>query len=205
MAVASLTRFTVPVASDQSATAQGLLMPKLQYRFRVMFENFGISTPRTELTKQVVNFTRPEVSFDEVTIEVYNSRVKLAGKHSWGDVTVNIRDDALGNVSRLIGEQLQRQFDFFEQASAGSGIDYKFVTRCEMLDGGNGTQTPQVLETWELYGCFIQTANYNEVAYNSSEPVQITLTIRFDNALQKPDNTGVGSLVPRLNGTTVTG
>jgi hypothetical protein len=205
MAVASLTRFTVPVASDQSATAQGLLMPKLQYRFRVMFENFGISTPRTELTKQVVNFTRPEVSFDEVTIEVYNSRVKLAGKHSWSDVTVNIRDDAQGNVSRLIGEQLQRQFDFFEQASAGSGIDYKFVTRCEMLDGGNGTQTPQVLETWELYGCFIQTANYNEVAYNSSEPVQITLTIRFDNALQKPDNTGVGSLVPRLNGTTVTG
>jgi hypothetical protein len=205
MAVASLTRFTVPVASDQSATAQGLLMPKLQYRFRVMFENFGISTPRTELTKQVVDFSRPEVSFDEVTIEVYNSRVKLAGKHSWSDVTVNIRDDALGNVSRLIGEQLQRQFDFFEQASAGSGIDYKFVTRCEMLDGGNGTQAPQVLETWELYGCYIQSANYNQVAYNSSEPVAITLTIRFDNALQKPDNSGVGSLVPRLNGSTVTG
>jgi hypothetical protein len=205
MAVASLTRFTVPVASDQSASAQGLLMPKLQYRFRVMFENFGISTPRTELTKQVVNFTRPEVTFDEVTIEVYNSRVKLAGKHSWSDVTVNIRDDAQGNVSRLVGEQLQRQFDFFEQSSAASGVDYKFVTRCEMLDGGNGTQTPQVLETWELYGCFIQSANYNEVAYNSSEPVQITLAIRFDNALQKPDNTGVGSLVPRLNGTTVTG
>lgn len=205
MAVASLTRFTVPVASDQSASAQGLLMPKLQYRFRVMFENFGISTPRTELTKQVATFTRPEVSFDEVTIDVYNSRVKLAGKHNWSDVTVNIRDDAQGNVSRLVGEQLQRQFDFFEQSSAASGVDYKFVTRCEMLDGGNGTQTPQVLETWELYGCYIQSANYNEVAYNSSEPVQITLTIRFDNALQKPDNTGVGSLVPRLNGTTVTG
>ena len=205
MAVASLTRFTVPVASDQSATAQGLLMPKLQYRFRVMFENFGISTPRTELTKQVVDFTRPEVSFDDVTIDVYNSRVKLAGKHSWGDVTVNLRDDALGNVTRLVGEQLQRQFDFFEQASAGSGIDYKFVTRCEMLDGGNGAEAPQVLETWELYGCYIQSANYNSVAYNSSEPVTITLTIRFDNALQKPDGAGVGSVVPRLNGVTVTG
>lgn len=205
MAVASLTRFTVPVASDQSATAQGLLMPKLQYRFRVMFENFGISTPRTELTKQVVDFTRPEISFDEVTIEVYNSRVKLAGKHNWGDVTVNIRDDALGNVSRLIGEQLQRQFDFFEQSSAGSGIDYKFVTRCEMLDGGNGTETPQVLETWELYGCFLQSVNYNQVQYSSSEPVQISMTIRFDNALQKPDGTGVGSVVPRLNGVTATG
>ena len=205
MAVASLTRFTVPVASDQSATAQGLLMPKLQYRFRVMFENFGISTPRTELTKQVVDFTRPEVSFDDVTIDVYNSKVRLAGKHSWSDITVNIRDDALGNVSKLVGEQLQRQFDFFDQSSAGSGIDYKFTTRCEMLDGGNGTETPQVLETWEMYGCFIQSANYNQVQYSSSDPVQITLTIRFDNALQKPDGAGVGSVVPRLNGVTTTG
>ena len=204
MAVASLTRFTVPVASDQSATAQGLLMPKLQYRFRVMFENFGISTPRTELTKQVVDFTRPEVTFDDVTIEVYNSRIKLAGKHSWSDVTVNIRDDALGNVTRLVGEQLQRQFDFFEQSSAGSGIDYKFVTRCEMLDGGNGTETPQVLETWEMYGCFLQSVNYNQVQYSSSDPVQITMVIRFDNALQKPDGSGVGSVVPRLNGVTAT-
>ena len=204
MAVASLTRFTVPVASDQSATAQGLLMPKLQYRFRVMFENFGISTPRTELTKQVVDFTRPEVTFDDVTIEVYNSRIKLAGKHNWGDVTVNIRDDALGNVTRLVGEQLQRQFDFFEQSSAGSGIDYKFVTRCEMLDGGNGTETPQVLETWEMYGCFLQSVNYNQIQYSSSDPVQITMVIRFDNALQKPDGSGVGSVVPRLNGVTAT-
>jgi hypothetical protein len=205
MAVASLSRFTVPVASDQSATAQGLLMPKLSYRFRVMFENFGISTPRTELTKQVVDFSRPEITFDDITLEVYNSKVRLAGKHTWSDVTVNIRDDALGNVSRLVGEQLQRQFDFFEQASAGSGIDYKFVTRCEMLDGGNGTNAPQVLETWELYGCYLTTAAYNQVQYSSSDPVQITLTIRYDNALQKPDNSGVGSAVPRLNGVTATG
>ena len=62
-----------------------------------------------------------------------------------------------------------------------------------------------VLETWEMYGCFIQSANYNQVAYNSSEPVNITLTLRFDNALQKPDGVGVGSVVPRLNGVTATG
>ena len=54
MSVSSLTKFTVPVDSDQSASSQGLLMPKLKYRFRAMFENFGVSTPRTELTKQVI-------------------------------------------------------------------------------------------------------------------------------------------------------
>ena len=205
MAVASLTRFTVPVASDQSATSQGLLMPKLKYRFRVMFENFGISTPRTELTKQVVDFKRPDVTFDDITLDVYNSRVKLAGKHSWGDSTVNIRDDASGSISRLVGEQLQKQMDFFEQASAAAGIDYKFTTRCEMLDGGNGASTPVILETWELYGCYLQAADYGDLNYSASEPIQIALTLRFDNALQTPQGTGVGAAIPRLGGITATG
>lgn len=205
MAVASLTRFTVPVASDQSASAQGLLMPKLQYRFRVLFENFGISKPTTELTKQVMDISRPAVDFDDITLDVYNSKVRLAGRHTWQDITVNIRDDAAGNVSRLVGEQLQRQFDFFEQASASSGIDYKFTTKYEVLDGGNGSNEPTVLETWEIYGCFIQNVNYNQLAYNTSDPASITMTLRFDNALQKPDDKGVGIPVTRTTGVNSTG
>ena len=54
MAISTLSKFTVPLANDQSAVSQGLLMPKLQYRFRVILENFGVSTPRSELTKQVI-------------------------------------------------------------------------------------------------------------------------------------------------------
>ena len=206
MAVATLTRFTVPVASDQSAQSQGLLMPKLKYRFRISFENFGVSTPRTELTKQVIDFARPEVTFEEMTIDVYNSRIKMAGKHSWANTTVNVRDDALGTVSRLVGEQLQKQFDFFEQSSAAAGIDYKFTLRCEMLDGGNGVDTVSVLETWELYGCYLQMVNYNDLNYAESAPVTISMTISFDNALQTPLGNGVGSPnVPRQSGVTATG
>lgn len=206
MAVASLTRFTVPVASDQSAQSQGLLMPKLKYRFRVSFENFGISTPRTELTKQVIDFTRPEVSFEEIVIDVYNSKIKMAGKHTWGDLTVNVRDDALGTVTKLVGEQLQKQFDFFEQSSAAAGIDYKFTMKCEMLDGGNGADTVNVLETWEIYGAYLNSVNYNDLNYGASEAVTITLGIKFDNALQTPLGDGVGSPnVPRQVGVTTTG
>ena len=145
MAVSSLQRMTVPLASDQSASTQGLLMPKLKYRFRVMFENFGVSTPRTELTKQVMTFARPNLSFEEITLPIYNSTLKLAGKHTWADTTCEIRDDASGAVGRLVGEQLQKQMDFLEMASASSGIDYKFTTRFEILDGGNGVEQPVVL------------------------------------------------------------
>lgn len=205
MAVSSLTRMTVPLASDQSSPDQGLLMPKLQYRFRVMFENFGVSTPRTELTKQVMDFARPQVGFEPIEIPIYNSRLYLAGKYSWEETTCNLRDDASGEVARLVGEQLQKQMDFVEMASAAAGIDYKFLTKVEVLDGGNGAYAPTVLETWELYGCFLTSVNYNELNYANNDPVTITLNIRFDNAVQTPLGSGVGTDVGRAAGSIVTG
>ena len=205
MAISTLSKFTVPLANDQSSSSQGLLMPKLQYRFRVVLENFGVSTPRSELTKQVVDVTRPNLTFDEVTLDVYNSRVRLAGKHTWESISITLRDDVNNAVSKLVGEQVQKQFDFFEQSSAASGIDYKFTTRIEMLDGGNGATAPGVLETWELYGSFVQAVNYNTLAYGTSDPVTITLTVRYDNAVQTPQGTGIGTALTRTIGSLSTG
>ena len=193
MAVSSLSKMTVPLASDQSASTQGLLMPKLKYRFRVMFENFGSpGEPVTELTKQVMDFTRPTVTFEQIDLPIYNSTIKLAGKHSWGDVSVNLRDDAGANVQRLVGEQLQKQLDFLEMASASAGIDYKFLTKFVVLDGGNGAMEPVVLESWELYGCYLKEVNYNDANYADSAAMTISMSIAFDNANQVVGG-GVGS------------
>ena len=205
MAISTLSKFTVPLANDQSSASQGLLMPKLQYRFRAVLENFGVSTPRSELTKQVIDITRPNLTFDNVTLDVYNSKVYVAGKHTWDPITITLRDDVNNSVTKLVGEQIQKQFDFFEQASAASGIDYKFTTRIEMLDGGNGASSPNVLETWELYGAFIENVNYNSLAYATSDVVSVALSIRYDNAVQTPQGTGIGTAVGRTINTLVTG
>ncbi len=205
MAISSLSKFTVPLASDQSASAQGMLMPKLKYRFRVMFENFGVSTPTTELTKQVQSAVRPNLQFANQTIEIYNSKINYAGKHTWNTMAITLRDDVSGNVQKLVGEQLQKQFDFIEQSSAASAIDYKFNLRIEMLDGGNGAQTPTVLETWECYGCYLTAVNYQNLAYGEQTPATIDLTIQPDNCVQTPSGTGVGTNVGRAIGVLATG
>jgi hypothetical protein len=208
MATSSLTKMTVPLASDQSTKNQGLLMPKLKYRFRVVFQNFGVSDTVTEMTKQVVDFARPNVTFDNIDLPIYNSTIKLAGKYTWADVTCNLRDDAAGNVSKLVGEQLQKQLDFAEMSSAASGIDYKFTTEFQVLDGGNGTNQTNALETWFLYGCYLQGVNYGDMNYGSNEAAQIALTIRFDNALQDTQGGGgggVGLSVGRTIGDVATG
>jgi hypothetical protein len=208
MATASLTKLTVPLASDQSNSAQGLLMPKLKFRFRVTFLGLGVTQPTTELTKQVMDFSRPNVTFDNIDLPIYNSTIRLAGKHSWQDITCQLRDDAGGNVSRLVGEQLQKQLDFLEQSSAASGIDYKFTTVFEVLDGGNGVNTPVALETWTILGCYLQGVNYNDANYGSgTEPMTGTMTIRYDNAVQTTTgaDVGVGASIPLTVNNVATG
>ena len=194
MALTSLNNYSVKPGPDTAN--QGLLMPKLKYRFRVTLLGFG-AEPSTELTRQVVDVGRPKVSFEEMTLDVYNSKVKLAGRYSWEPVTLNLRDDASGNVSKLVGQQIQKQFDFMEQASARSGVDYKFITRIEMLDGGNGATEVGVLETFELYGCFLQNTDYGDVNYGTNEPATVALTIVYDNAIQTAGTVGIGTNVGR--------
>jgi hypothetical protein len=207
MATASQSLFNMTVAGDNAGGNQGLLMPKLQYRFRVNFINFGVDTTGgLSLTKQVVDINRPTVQWQEIPLQIYNSVVKIAGKHSWTDITTTIRDDATGSVSKAVGQQLQKQVDFVEQSSAAAGQDYKFQTNIEILDGGNGTQVPAVLETWELYGCWLKTANYQQLNYGQSDAVTIQLTICYDNAIQSPLTSGVGQNIGRiLSGTSTTG
>lgn len=196
---------TVPTASG----TQVLLMPKLKYRFRVTLLGFGVSAA-TELTKQVSDVTRPKVSFEEIPLDVYNSKVYLAGKPSFETITLTLRDDASGEVQKLVGQQIQKQFDFMEQASARSGIDYKFTLRIEILDGGNAALAPNVLETINCYGCMIMNADYGDLNYGTNEAATVALTIRFDNMEQwgagaNDVGVGIGASVGRTLGEAITG
>ena len=211
MPIASLSRFSVPLATDQSASNQGLLMPKLPYRFRVTLVDFGVGgAPATELTKQVVMVNRPKPSFEEIKLDIYNSTVKLASKPKWDDIKLKLRDDMTNLVTNKVGEQMQKQFDFFEQSSAASGLDYKFTTYIELLDGGNGAYTPTPLETFELQGCWIKAVAYDDADYSkATEAMAIELTICYDNALQTVGINGgligLGTPVGRTVGTTAIG
>lgn len=176
--MADLTQFGVPTAGGNS-----MVMPKLQYRFRVQLYNFGLGNGSTlELTQNVISVTRPSLTHDEVTLDSYNSKVYLAGKHTWDPVTLTVRDDINNTVTKQIAQQLQKQLNQGLQSTPAAGRDYKFGMVIEQLDGGNGTTGPNVLETWSMNGCFIQNANYGENNYATSDVMQISLQIRFDAA-----------------------
>ena len=180
--MADLTQFGVPV----TGASNSMVMPKLQYRFRVQLYNFGQGNGSTvSLTQNVVSVTRPSITHDEVTLDAYNSKVYLAGKHTWEPVTLTVRDDINNTVTKQIASQLQKQLNQGLQTAPTAGRDYKFGMVIEQLTGGNdggGADGSNVLETWSMNGCFIQNANYGENNYATSDVMQITLQIRFDAA-----------------------
>ena len=56
-----------------------------------------------------------------------------------------------------------------------------------------------------MYKRQIENVNYNTLAYNTSDPATITMSLSYDNAIQTPQGTGIGTAVARTIGTLSTG
>lgn len=177
--MATLNKFGVPTGGNNNGRG-GILQPKLKYRYRVLVNNFGPFNNQVNFTQQVMNVTKPQITTDEVQIDSYNSRAWVAGKHTWGPTTVVLRDDISNTASQLVGHQLQKQLNHFEQTAPAAGINYKFEMFYQIMDGGNDV----VQEEWVLEGCWLTEVNYDSLDYSASEMQQISLTVRFDNATQ---------------------
>lgn len=171
--MAVLTTLGVPDNAGNTTT----IMPKLQYRFRVIFDGEAFSaTP----TRNVISTSRPGLTHEQIPVDAYNSRIYLAGKHTWEPVSIVLRDDIDSVTLRELNNQLNRQVDHANQSSTRAGAGYKFTTKVETLDGAN--PSPGVLDTFELSGCYITNIQYGDMAYASSDQVQVTVQIQYDNA-----------------------
>lgn len=161
----------------------GILMPKPKHKFRVRVVEFG---PRSgqgiDLTRQVVSVDRPTISSSPVMLHSYNSIDYYASKPEWSTINLVVRDDVGNNVSRLVGHQEQKQFNHFQQTTPISGDLYKFDMFIDTLDGSNVE-----IENWHLEGCFLSNINWDQYSYDNSEPMTISMEIRYTNATQSGD------------------
>lgn len=186
--MATISDFGVP-----GVGSGGLLHPKHQDRWRVIFNKIGgEGVDSKNLSFQAVKVNRPTLTFQEMELHRYNTRAWIAGKHEWNDCELTIEDDITGSASKIIQAQLQRQkwligVDGPWLSAAPEGSVYKFASQIEMLDGAE-----TVLERWYLEGCWIKVANYGDLDYSANEKVTIALTMRYDHARQELYNYASG-------------
>ncbi len=162
----------------------GILHPKQKNRWRITFANLGGGVDSQPLSMQAITVTRPQLQFDEIQLDRYNSRAWIAGKYTFEPITLTFEDDVTGTASRVVQEQIQNQqwltgAEGQFLAAAGEGSLYKFVTYLDMLDGND-----QVTERWTMEGCWFSNVDYTDLDAASGEVVLITTTLRYDHARQ---------------------
>lgn len=173
--MADLSKFGVPIDGEK----QGMITPKLMWRFRVVFQNFGTNNNLRELTANVQQVTRPSITYAKGELHSYNSVAYYSGKHTWNPITLIVRDDITNAVTSAVHAQVQRQLNHLEQIGPVAGTNYKFGMQIHTLDGTNNEE----LESWQLDGCWLESVENNEFNYtDTTSHMLINMGIQYDNA-----------------------
>lgn len=194
----SLDRFGVPIVPGSGL---GILMPKLKHRFRVLFNRFGNNLSLLDVTRQVATVGRPTLNYSATEIHSYNNIAYVAQKPVWSEIQITLRDDISNLATSAVSAQVQRQMNHYTQSAAATGSSYKFTTVIETLDG---SMNPNIIEAWKLEGCYIQQVEYDSLDYSSSDMTMITMTIRYDNALQGNEASFINQTVTNIGAAAAT-
>ena len=175
----TLVKFGVPLGANEGRGGQ--IQPKMAYKFRALFYNFGPINGGLELTQQMLSVTRPSRTQPEAAVHAYVSVSYALGKPNWSPISAVFYDDITNNARTLIDYQLQKQSNITQQTQLAAGINPKFTMAIQNLDGGD----VNVLDTWYLEGCWITNHSESENNFSTVTGVNtITCSIRFDNATQ---------------------
>jgi hypothetical protein len=143
--------------------------PKRKNRWVLMIEGIDAYIIKTA--------ARPQVTTEEVPIPFINSTRYLAGKTTFNAMNVTLHDPIAPSGAQQVMEWIRLHF---ESVSGRSGYAdfYKRDIQLKMLD-----PVGTVIELWDIKGAFITDANFNEVTYEDGNPVEIALTLRYDNCV----------------------
>lgn len=121
--------------------------------------------------------SRPTWTTEEVAINWINATRYIAGKTTFGTMTCTLHDPIAPSGAQQVMEWIRL---CYESVSGRSGYAdfYKRDIQLQMLD-----PVGTVVELWDIKGAFITEANFNDVTYEGSDQLEISLTIRFDNAV----------------------
>ncbi len=151
----------------------------IKRKFRYTIE---ISTPLGLIPRHFVKAaSRPQLEIDELEVQFLNASTWLPGKGRWQPLNITYIDVASSMMQPLY-DWVASVYDFQKYSQ---GADLPQTER----KGWDATATLSVydgcgneLETWTLSGCFPQSINFGDMAYDSSDECTIDLTIRYDKA-----------------------
>jgi hypothetical protein len=120
---------------------------------------------------------RPSINFETITLDHINIKRKLQGKGEWQDLEITLYDPIVPSGAQQVMEWVRLGHESIT-GRRGYADFYKKDIDFYML-GPVGDK----IEQWKLKGAFIQAANFGDLAFDSNDPAEITLTLAYDYAI----------------------
>jgi len=145
--------------------------PKLKNRFIMNIEGINAYL--------VKGMSRPSLESEEVILEHMNVTRYVKGKSRWQPIDITLYDPIVPSAAQQVIEWVRLHHESVTGRDGYSDFYKKNITF--NLVGPVG----DVVEEWELVGAYIQTANFGDLSFEDSTPVEITLTLKYDYAILK--------------------
>ena len=145
--------------------------PKLKNRFIMQIGGINAYLIKTA--------NRPQIDFDEVILEHMNVTRYVKGKGRWQPLEITLYDPVVPSAAQQVIEWIRLSHESVTGRDGYSDFYKKNITFNVLGPVGD------VVEEWELKGTFIQSANFGDLAFESSDPVEISLTLKYDYAVLK--------------------
>ena len=143
--------------------------PKTQNRFIMYIEGIPAFTIKA--------MARPTIQFDEVVLEHINVKRYVKGKGAWQPLEITLYDPIVPSASQAVMEWVRQHHESVTGRQGYSDFYKKDITFNLLGPVGD------IVEEWTLKGAFIDNANFGSLAYETSDPVEITLSLKYDYAI----------------------
>ena len=146
--------------------------PKRKNRFILTFpSSLGINSWYVEST------SRPEITIKDVEIPFLNTSTYVAGRFTWGDISVTFRDPIGPSASQALMEWVRLHAESVT-GRMGYAAGYKKDIDLEMLD-----PTGVAVEKWILKGTFLKDVDFDTLGYNEDGLITVKATLRPDRCI----------------------
>lgn len=143
--------------------------PKRKNRWVLMIEGLDAYICKTA--------ARPTYTTEEVELPFMNSRRYLAGLTKFNTITVTLHDPIAPSGAQQVMEWVRLHLETVS-GRAGYADMYKRDIQLKLTD-----PVGTVVELWDIKGAWVTEANFGELTYEDGGPLEISLTLRYDNAV----------------------
>ena len=148
--------------------------PKKKHRFELLFPNeLGIDSFLVQTSG------KPKVTIGNVEVPYMNSSTFVSGRFKWETMDIKFLDVIGPSSTQKVMEWVRLHLEE-TTGRMGYAIGYKKNLTLNALD-----PTGVAVETWQLIGCQITSASFDDYDYGADDLIYASITIQPDRCILK--------------------